>query len=144
MVTCNCHATIKMLDRPCTFCLVKMEEKRKEDEAMQRKMFDVTKFSMEPATDTEPAETQFDRNISALTSQLAEVLAAKNSDYGDSHAETVQDLGEDAILFRLRDKYNRLKNLIRGGKQAVAGESIEDTLMDLAGYALLELERRKR
>jgi hypothetical protein len=42
------------------------------------------------------------------------------------------------------DKLNRLKQLLLSEYQARVNESIEDTLKDLAGYAILELERRQR
>ena len=48
---------------------------------------------------------------------------------------------------RLTDKLNRFKSLTKGnGTQKVSDESIRDTLMDLANYALmtvLELEETK-
>ena len=38
---------------------------------------------------------------------------------------------------RLGDKFNRFKTLSRGTEQKVKDESIRDTLMDLANYALM-------
>ena len=44
---------------------------------------------------------------------------------------------------RLEDKLNRLKALTRAGNQQVNDESIDDTLMDLANYAIMTLVERR-
>lgn len=44
---------------------------------------------------------------------------------------------------RLEDKLNRLKALTRNGNQQVNDESIDDTLMDLANYAIMTLVERR-
>jgi len=74
---------------------------------------------------------------------LNETLKKKNKDYGDSYVKSVERFGEWVILVRLMDKFNRLEQLIQNNEQKV-DESIEDTLLDLAGYCILELERRGR
>lgn len=38
---------------------------------------------------------------------------------------------------RLGDKFSRFKTLSRGGEQKVNDESIRDTLIDLANYAIM-------
>ena len=45
----------------------------------------------------------------------------------------------EAILIRLSDKLERLKALKSGKVQMVVDESVKDTLIDLANYAILEL-----
>lgn len=65
----------------------------------------------------------------------------KNSDYGDSFAR-VRAKYPTAILIRLHDKLNRLETLMTGTTQKVSDESIDDTLLDLANYCLLELVER--
>jgi hypothetical protein len=44
---------------------------------------------------------------------------------------------------RLEDKLNRLKSLTRSGDQQVNDESIDDTLMDLANYAIMTIVERR-
>lgn len=47
---------------------------------------------------------------------------------------------------RLGDKFNRFKNLTRSGLRQVVDESIRDTLIDLANYAIMtvmEIDRAK-
>ena len=67
---------------------------------------------------------------------------AKNADYGDSFAKVREEYPE-AICIRLMDKLERLKTLYKGGGQQVKDESINDTLLDIANYAVMELLERK-
>ena len=74
---------------------------------------------------------------------LTEVYARKNADYGDSFGSLRKEYPE-SICVRLGDKYNRLKSLLRPGYVAkVADEKVEDTLLDLANYAIMELVERR-
>ena len=83
--------------------------------------------------------------FAAICDELAALHAAKNADYGDSFGETFRKLGLISAVTRIADKTNRLCSLARKrGKCRVADERIEDTLRDLACYAvmtLIELER---
>ena len=76
---------------------------------------------------------------------LAALLVAKNKNYGDSAFESpilCPNLSaEDALWTRLSDKVKRLRNL-REGNSDLVGESIDDTLRDLAGYAILIMTMR--
>ena len=78
-----------------------------------------------------------------ICDQLHGLYAAKNLDYGDSFAE-VRSKYPTAILIRLTDKLNRLATLMHSDKPAqVRDESIDDTLADLANYAIMELVERR-
>lgn len=80
-----------------------------------------------------------------LCNEIHELYVNKNADYGDSFRK-VREKIPNAILVRLNDKMNRLESLMNKSEdeQKVKNESIDDTLMDIANYALLELvERRK-
>lgn len=68
---------------------------------------------------------------------LNELYAKKNADYGDSFHETFVEEGMAMARIRLSDKLNRFKSLTRGNSQQVADESIRDTLLDLANYAIM-------
>lgn len=74
--------------------------------------------------------------------KLFETYKAKNADYGDSFAQVRQKY-PNAILIRLNDKLNRLETLMNGAEQHVNDESIEDTLLDLANYCIMELVERR-
>lgn len=76
-----------------------------------------------------------------LTEQAASTYKWKNHDYGDSFAKT-RALIPNAILVRLHDKLNRLTTLMLSDQQMVKTESIEDTLLDMANYCLMELTER--
>ena len=67
---------------------------------------------------------------------------AKNADYGDSFTKVRREYPE-AICIRLMDKLERLKTLYKGNEQRVKDESIDDTLLDIANYAVMELLERK-
>lgn len=80
-----------------------------------------------------------EQTIRITCEHLAEVLIAKNKDYGNSVQEQFQEYGEASLLIRLDDKLRRLKQLNRTQKTHVKDESKRDTMLDLAGYAILGL-----
>ena len=73
--------------------------------------------------------------------ELNKLYEEKNADYGNSFTNT-RNKFDNAILIRLNDKLSRLETLIMTGNQRVMDESIDDTLKDLANYALMELVER--
>ena len=77
-----------------------------------------------------------------ICKQMHNTHRRKNHDYGDSFATLRQEY-PNAILIRLGDKYNRLKALMSGEVAQVKDESIDDTLLDLANYCILELVERR-
>lgn len=83
-----------------------------------------------------------------ICKQLNQTYQEKNTDYGDSFSETYRKLGIISAVTRISDKTNRLISL--AGKpeaeRLVKDESIADTLLDLANYAIMtlaELEEAK-
>lgn len=73
-----------------------------------------------------------------ITTEMAELYIAKNHDYGDAFGQTFAELGIISAITRISDKTNRLKSLAIKD-QRVDDERIEDTLMDLANYAVMTL-----
>lgn len=73
----------------------------------------------------------------AILSQMRETYIRKNADYGDSFKETMDEYGLTALTLRLTDKLNRLKTLSKGDEPSVHGESVLDTILDIANYAVL-------
>lgn len=66
------------------------------------------------------------------------LYAQKNHDYGDSFHETFVEEGMAMARIRLSDKLNRFKRLSKDGEKVlVIDESIRDTLLDLANYAIM-------
>lgn len=67
----------------------------------------------------------------------------KNADYGDSFSQ-LRKRYPNFVCMRLFDKLNRLDTIIQPGYECkVSDEKIEDTLMDIANYALMELTERQ-
>ena len=72
-----------------------------------------------------------------ICNEINNLYAIKNHDYGDSFHQTFAEEGMAMARIRLGDKFNRFKTLSRGGDQKVNDESIRDTLIDLANYAIM-------
>jgi len=78
-----------------------------------------------------------------ICEELNDLYERKNADYGESFAELRKEYPE-SICIRLTDKLNRLKKLTSADhEQNVKDESVEDTLKDIANYAIMELVERK-
>jgi hypothetical protein len=71
--------------------------------------------------------------------ELSKIYEAKNKDYGDSFTKSFDKFGMVMPLIRLEDKLNRLESLVINGEARVHGESMIDTLMDLANYAIMTI-----
>lgn len=90
---------------------------------------------------TEMTIAAFDR----ILGEMAELHARKNADYGNAFADSFSEFGIVSAVIRLNDKINRLKSLTKQDAQ-VKDESIRDTLIDLACYAVMaikELDKQK-
>jgi hypothetical protein len=74
-----------------------------------------------------------------IVGEMEQLYIAKNADYGNSVGETFNHYGLVSFLVRLEDKLNRLRTLNQKEEAAVKDEKIEDTLQDLANYAILAL-----
>lgn len=72
-----------------------------------------------------------------LCEEMNALYAKKNHDYGDSFHLSFVEEGMAMARIRLGDKFNRFKVLSRSDKQEVTDESIKDTLIDLANYAIM-------
>lgn len=71
-----------------------------------------------------------------ITTNMVKTYAAKNHDYGNSFEQSCNKFGIIAAIVRMGDKMNRLESL--AVKRAeVKDESIKDTLLDLANYAIM-------
>lgn len=77
-----------------------------------------------------------------ITTKMSELYNAKNHDYGDAFGQTFAELGIISAITRISDKTNRLKSLATKD-QRVDDERIEDTLIDLANYAVMTLVELK-
>ena len=93
------------------------------------------------------AQDQYLKDFEELTVRMLEITKAKNSDYcGDvsqpfKNFTMVETMGfattEQGFCTRLTDKMMRIAGFVKNGTLEVKDESVEDTLLDAANYALL-------
>lgn len=91
------------------------------------------------------ADTKVNKHA-LICEEIHYLYVQKNQDYGDSFHQTFMEEGMAMARIRLGDKLSRFKSLTRSGIQQVKDESIRDTLIDLANYAImtvLELDTMK-
>ena len=67
----------------------------------------------------------------------------KNTDYGNNFHKRYAKYGFLTALLRLTDKMERLENIYEKGEIQVKDESVEDTLLDLANYAVMTIVELK-
>ena len=79
-----------------------------------------------------------------ICEELNVLYAKKNHDYGDSFHKSYVEEGMAMSRIRLGDKFNRFKSLTLTGNQLINDESVRDTLIDLANYAILTLIEMER
>ena len=71
--------------------------------------------------------------------ELNRIYDKKNRDYGDSFHTSYKDYGLIVAAIRIGDKYNRLHSLVSRNEKPLVGESVRDTLLDLANYAIMTI-----
>ena len=71
--------------------------------------------------------------------ELTETYEKKNADYGNSFENSLDKHGLIAGIVRMDDKMSRLISLNSKKEQQVMDESLRDTLMDLANYAIMSV-----
>ena len=75
--------------------------------------------------------------LEKLMAEMLGIYKAKNKDYGDSFSESFEEFGLIAPVVRMNDKMNRIKSLTQSEGRQVKGESLRDSLVDLANYAMM-------
>jgi hypothetical protein len=90
----------------------------------------------------------FEKVLEEIGTDVIDTVKRKNRDYGNSFENIFNKYGMTSLLIRFADKTERLDSLVlKGNEQHVKDESIEDTLKDICGYALLALtvmEKQKK
>lgn len=79
-----------------------------------------------------------------ITEKMHQIYLKKNKDYGSSFDRQYDKYGMTSVLIRLSDKLNRLEQITKAGTIEVKDESVDDTLLDLANYAILALIKRQK
>ncbi len=80
------------------------------------------------------------KNFESICCELIALHERKNKDYGGAFDDTMRMFGPTALAIRLHDKVNRVISLVKNNKAEVQDEAIEDTLIDIACYAIMGLE----
>lgn len=75
------------------------------------------------------------QTLKTLHSQQQALYAEKNEKYDDAFSKTYAEYGPTVAIIRLEDKLNRIKALVAAGLNDSNGESLVDTLTDMANYA---------
>lgn len=75
-------------------------------------------------------------SFETITKEMVKTYVDKNHDYGNSFNKSMDEFGVTAAVVRMSDKMERLKTLSKTDAK-VADEKIEDTLLDLANYAVM-------
>ena len=91
----------------------------------------------------EQIEERLDPTFKTITDDICRLLMQKNAAYGSSVKDTFNDYGLASYIIRMQDKVNRLKTLDKNPNISKDDEKIEDTLRDLAGYAILAIVQLK-
>lgn len=114
------------------------------DDKMLEKCYDWLNELKDSNSNTEPDDLKLhiDPKVArhyAICQKLNSIYKAKNHDYGDSFGDTFKKLGIISAVTRLSDKMNRLMSLAVTHDAQVKDERIEDTLLDMANYAIMTL-----
>lgn len=79
-----------------------------------------------------------------IAEEISILYEKKDKAYGDSFGATFDKLGIISAVTRISDKYNRLCNLTTSATPINdCGESIEDTLKDMAAYCIMTIMEMK-
>lgn len=78
-----------------------------------------------------------------IAEEIASLYEVKDNAYGDSFGDTYNKLGIVSAATRISDKTNRLCRLATNPQIDDLGESIKDTLMDLAAYSIMTIMKLK-
>jgi hypothetical protein len=78
-----------------------------------------------------------EEDIKGITDSVAQTLLRKNADYGSASF----DLGLNGNMVHLWDKVKRYRTLVENSNKGIEPnfESIQDTLKDIIGYAIIGL-----
>ena len=90
-------------------------------------------------------KTDADR-FKEITDKMFETFKAKNHDYGSSFSNLFKECGMTYAYGHMAEKLERVKSLMKDDAK-VKGESMKDSLYDLANYAILtiiELEKNEK
>jgi hypothetical protein len=80
---------------------------------------------------------QFGDNARVIYQDLEDVLILKQLDYGPGNINNAPGGPLNGLLVRMNDKMERLKHLNYHAEGEPQNESIDDSLLDIANYAVI-------
>jgi len=80
-----------------------------------------------------------DEAFESVLKELLEMFLKKHRDYGKNN---ILDMGELGIAYRISEKFNRIKHLLRNGREP-ENESLEETWIDIGVYAVIAVLLRR-
>ena len=106
-----------------------------------------TKFDIVTKGEGKAANEKTDADrFKEITDKMFETFKAKNHDYGSSFSNLFKECGMTYAYGHMAEKLERINSLRKNGSK-VKGESMKDSLYDLANYAILtimELEKTEK
>ena len=78
-------------------------------------------------------------DIDTITNELTALLLKKQQDYGPLNIAHAPGGAMNGLIIRMHDKLERLQNLYYKKNDTPNYESIQDTLQDIANYAIIGL-----
>ena len=88
----------------------------------------------------EPKKPKYlDEAFEEVCKELTETFRKKHKDYGKGNILDMQELG---IVFRISEKFNRIKHLLLNEKKP-ANEILEDSWIDIGVYAIIAILLRR-
>jgi hypothetical protein len=87
---------------------------------------------------TSDTTASFTAAVWEVIDELGNLLITKQSDYGPGNVNNAFGGPMNGLMVRIGDKFERLKNLLSNNKHTNY-ESVEDSFMDLANYAVIAL-----
>jgi hypothetical protein len=97
------------------------------------------KSEMEPyvplRVDGSSGDAALEACMAHIFSLVLEIFKVKQHDYGPAN---IAEAGEEGVATRANDKTKRLRQLVGNGQDpAVAGETVDDTWLDLSDYGAI-------
>jgi len=86
---------------------------------------------------------KFEDDSERIFEELCDVLCTKQVDYGPDNINNAPGGAMNGILVRMSDKMERLKNLTYHSEGEPNHESVDDSLLDIANYAVIALMVRR-
>lgn len=86
-------------------------------------------------------------SVKKIGEKAIDIVIKENDDCGNSYQKIRFEHGALSLIIKLKDKIYRLQNLTTNTINEPHYEKVEDTLLDIIGYCILELscmEDRKK